>query len=393
MRRLLLGVAVFIVAGIVLSVVFRDSQGYVLISFNGWQIQTSVLFAVAGVLLAVWLLALAWKIVTAILFAPSAIRRFRARRANKKARKSWHSGLEYYAEAHWAAAESDLQDRAEVHAAPGLHHLFAARAAQKQHKTEARDRYLAEAAKDESLSDLAVEMTRAELLVAAGENDAALDSLARLRRIAPKHPSALRLYAEHCLATRQYDTLADLLADVKKSDAVAEPRLARMEEAAARHVLSQPKDTGALSSAWRGLTKSQRANPRIAAHYARCLSALDEENEAANVVRGFLKKAYQPELVMVFGRLSPRDDNAQLADVESWIDKHGEKPELMLVAGRLCMARQLWGRARHYLDSPAAARVGPEAALELGRLQERLDDADGARQSYRRGLEKAVYVA
>ena len=64
----------------------------------------------------------------------------------------------------------------------------------------------------------------------------------------------------------------------------------------------------------------------------------------------------------------------------------------MLVAGRLCLARKLWGRARHYLDSEAAARVGPQAALELGRLQERLDDADGARKSYRRGLEKAVYV-
>ena len=125
---------------------------------------------------------------------------------------------------------------------------------------------------------------------------------------------------------------------------------------------------------------------------ARCLSALGEEDEAANVIRKTLKKTYDRDMVMIFGRLAPRDDNSQLADVEAWIEKHGEQPELMLVAGRLCLARKLWGRARHYLDSEAAARVGPQAALELGRLQERLDDAEGARKSYRRGLEKAVYV-
>ena len=85
--------------------------------------------------------------------------------------------------------------------------------------------------------------------------------------------------------------------------------------------------------------------------------AEDEEDEAANVIRKTLKKTYDRDMVMIFGRLAPRDDNSQLADVEAWIEKHGEQPELMLVAGRLCLARQLWGRARHYLDSEAAARV------------------------------------
>ncbi len=392
MRRLLLGVVVFIVAGIVLSVVFRDSQGYVLVSFNGWQIQTSVLFAVAAVLLSVWLLAVVWKLLTAILFAPSAIRRFRARRRAKKARRSWHEGLAYYAEAHWARAETELEDHAEAHEAPGLHHLFAARAAQHQDKPEARDTYLSAAGQDETLSELAVDMTRAELQIAAGENEAAHKTLARLHNMAPKHPWGLRLYAEHALATEQYGVLARLLPDLGKAGTVSRTRLKTMHEAAAMDALAQPKDTGALSTAWRSLSKTDRANPRIAACYARCLSALGEENEAANVIRTTLKKTYDRDMVMIFGGLAPRDDNSQLADVETWIEKHGEQPELMLVAGRLCLARQLWGRARHYLDSEAAGRVGPQAALELGRLQERLNEADEARKSYRRGLEKAVYV-
>ncbi len=392
MRRLLLGVVVFIVAGIVLSVVFRDSQGYVLVSFNGWQIQTSVLFAVAGVLLSVWLIAVAWKILTAILFAPTTIRRFRARRRAKKARRSWHEGLAYYAEAHWARAETELEDHAEAHEAPGLHHLFAARAAHHQDKPEARDNYLSAAGQDETLSDLAVDMTRAELQIAAGEHEAAHETLARLRTTAPRHPWVLRLYAEHAWATERYDVLAQLLPDLAKAGTVSQTRLTTLREAAAIHALGQPKDTGALSTAWGNLSKTERADPKIAAYYARCLSALGEEDEAANVIRKTLKKTYDRDMVMIFGRLAPRDDNSQLADVEAWIEKHGEQPELMLVAGWLCLARKLWGRARHYLDSEAAARVGPQAALELGRLQERLDDAEGARKSYRRGLEKAVYV-
>ena len=44
MRRLILIFFVFLVLGTGLTLVFRDGSGYVLVSFAGWQLETSLLF-------------------------------------------------------------------------------------------------------------------------------------------------------------------------------------------------------------------------------------------------------------------------------------------------------------------------------------------------------------
>ena len=50
MRRLLLAFCLFVILGIVVALVFRDQQGYLLLSFGGWEVETSLLFAVAALI-------------------------------------------------------------------------------------------------------------------------------------------------------------------------------------------------------------------------------------------------------------------------------------------------------------------------------------------------------
>lgn len=390
MRRLVLGIVVFVVIGIVLSLVFREHQGYVLISFNGWQIETSLLFAVAGVLLGVWLLALAWQIVVAVLFAPRTIRRLRNRRRLKKARHSWHSGLLHLAEARWSSAESELEALAEGNESPGLNHLFAARAAHYQDHVADRDRYLKKASADRSVSELAVLMTQAELQIAAGQAEDAGATLARLHELEPRHPWVLRLYAAHALAQNDYRTLFQLLPEIRRADVLSEPRLAAATESAVRYQLSQPDNVGALTSSWRDVPKDLRREPTIAGHYAARLAELGENDEAANVIRHRLKKDYDDTLARIYAALDLRDRTAQLADVAHWIDQHGRQPVLLLAAGQLCLDRELWDRARDYLDAQELTRLEPSDQLVLGRLHERLAAGDSARMTYRRGLERAL---
>ncbi|RJS91390.1 heme biosynthesis HemY N-terminal domain-containing protein [Salinisphaera sp. Q1T1-3] len=393
MRRLLLGVVVFLVIGIALSLVFHEHQGYVLISFNGWQIETSVLFAVAGVLLGVWLLALAWQLLVAILFAPRTLRRLRNRRQRTKARHAWQTGLVHLAEARWSTAEKELEAKAEANESPGLNHLFAARAAHYRDDVSARDAYLQKASASRSISELAVLMTQAELQIAAGEDVEASATLSRLHELEPKHPWVLRLYAEHALATGDYGVLYGLLPELKRADSLSSERLSVMTIAAYRHHLSQPADVGALTSAWRDVPKDLRARPEIVEHYARALSQMGEDDEAANVIRATLKKHYDGQLVRTFGRLNPRDESGQLASVQDWISQHGREPELMLAAGRLFLARQQLDEARDYLTSEYASQLGATGLLDLGRLLERLQEAERARLVYRRGLETVTYGA
>lgn len=387
MRRLLLGVAVFLVVGIILSLVFRDHQGYVLVSFNGWQIETSVLFAVAGVLLVVWLLALIWQLLVALLFAPRTWRRLRSRRRLRRARRSRQAGLLHLAEGRWATAETELEALADANEAPGLNHLFAARAAHYQGRPSERDRYLKKAAEGRSVSEVAVLMTRAELQLAADERIEASATLARLHELEPRHPWVLRLYAEHALATGDYGVLYRLLPDVRRANVLSEERLRAMSIAACRYQLDQPQDVGALTTAWRDVPRDLRHEPAMADHYARCLAALGQTDEADNVIRSILKKQYDGRLVLTFAELDSRSDKTRLATVESWIAQHGERPELMLAAGRLCAEREQYDRARRYLESEHTAELAPAELLALGRLFERIDNAERARQTYRHGLE------
>lgn len=387
MRRLLLAFFVFLLLGILLSLVFRHHQGYVLVAFNGWQIETSLLFACAAVLLGVWVLAMVWRVLVTLVFAPRNIRGFFGRRRQRKARRSLYTGLEHLAEARWALAEADLQALAESNEAPGLNHLFSARAAQHQEHLGDRDRYLQKAAGRKSISELAVLITQAELQMAAGQTAEAQATLIRLHELEPRHPWVLRMMAEHAMACGDYERIYESLADLSKYAALSSARVREMAIAAYQHRLSQQRDIGGLTATWRHMSKDLRQEPEILHHYALCLKKQRADDEAANVIRNALKKQWVASLALIFGDLECSDQTEQLATVEEWIKIHGREPELMLVAGRLCLRNQLWGRARSYFEASQAQHSSADALLELGHLFEQINEVDQARSAYRRGLE------
>ncbi|MDA3921858.1 MAG: hypothetical protein PF501_14435 [Salinisphaera sp.] len=390
MRRLLLAVFVFIVFGIVLSLVFRNHQGYLLLSFNGWQIETSLLFALAALLVGIWVLAVIWRILVAVVTTPSSVRGFFSRRKTRKARRSLYSGLEHMAEGRWSTAESELKRLADVHDAPGLNYLYAARAAQFQGHVRERDRYLEKAASSRGSSELAVLLTQAELQRMAGQTAEASATLTRLYEMEPRHPLVLRMSAEQAMENGDYKQLRKLLDSLHKHSKMDAERIEEMAIAAWTDELSQHRDVGQLTGAWRKVPKRLRNNPAVAKHYAECLKSIHEENEAANVIRNVLKQQWDPQLVLLFGDLRSDHRTDQLATVEGWLKQYGEKPELLLVAGRLCLRSQLWGRARSYFEAGQKNQSRPDALLELGHLFEQINDKEEARQAYRKGLEIRV---
>lgn len=387
MRRLLLAFFIFILLGILLSLVFRNHQGYVLISFNGWQIETSLLFACVAIVVGLWVLAVIWRILATLVFARRNIRGFFGRRRQRKARRSLYAGLEHLAEARWSRAEADLQGLAESNEAPGLNHLFSARAAQYQEHLHDRDRYLKKATARKSISELAVLLTQAELQIAAGQTSDATATLARLQELEPRHPWVLRMAAEHAMSCGDYGRVYELLGSLSKRAALSSARVREMSIAAYQHRLSQQGDIGGLTSTWHHIPRDLRAEPGILCHYVLCLKQQREDDEAANVIRNTLKKQWVPPLAPIFGDLRCTDATEQLTSVEEWIKAYGREPELMLVAGRLCLRNQLWGRARSYFEASQSQHARADSLLELGHLFERINEADQARAAYRRGLE------
>ncbi|MDH3280584.1 MAG: tetratricopeptide repeat protein, partial [Gammaproteobacteria bacterium] len=69
---------------------------------------------------------------------------------------------------------------------------------------------------------------------------------------------------------------------------------------------------------------------------------------------------------------------------------HGDDPHLLLSLARICIANELWGKARSYLETSIAKHGPAEAYQELGRLLEQLGEPQKALSYYRKGLETAA---
>jgi HemY protein len=59
----------------------------------------------------------------------------------------------------------------------------------------------------------------------------------------------------------------------------------------------------------------------------------------------------------------------------------------LLALGRLCLRQQLWGKARHYLETSIALKSNSAAYRELGQVMENLGHKSEALEYYRKGLQ------
>jgi len=391
MRRALLLFFVFLLLGVGLAVVFRDHNGYVLLAYEQWQVETSLVFFVVALLVGFWALLLLWRLLSAGVLLPQTVRRWRAARLERKAKKALNIGLVRMLEGRWAEAEDELARLAERGGSPLVHYLMAARVAQQRGAVASRDRYLEKAAACRDSSELAVLLTQAELQMQQSQPAEALATLSRLRQLDPSHPRVLELMVSLCRDLEEWHLLKDVLPAAAKAGVLDRKRLQALTVEVWAHVLHDTEaDAERLTAAWRQVPRHARDEPDLALAYACRLHDAGADDPAADHVRRVLKKAWHPELAMLFGELHTEDKTAQLASVEEWLKEYGDEPELLLVAGRLCLRNRLWGRARSYFESSLKGQARPEVWLELGRLFEEIEEADEARRVYRQGLDLAV---
>lgn len=389
MRRLILIFFAFLILGVGLSLVFRDHNGYLLIAFGEWRLETSLLFAVAVLIFSVWALITVWHLVVAGVLLPRTAKQWLVKRRARKARRSRDTGLLRLLEGRWAQAENELTDLAQSNESPQLNYLAAARAAQHLGATRRRDEYLEKAAAQRGSSEIAVLLTQAELQIAQGQDAEALASLSRLRELDANHPYVLSLLVDLCERLQDWVYLRDILSIAAKEGLLTTQRWINLSAPTWNHSM-----TGAsrekLESQWKAVPKRLRREPAIVQVYAHHLRKAGCDAQAAMVIEKVMKSRWDARLTLLYGELKTEDQTGQLAAVEGWLKQYGDEPELLLVAGRLCLRNRLWGRARSYFENSLTGQSRPDALLELGRLLDDIDQEAEARQAYRQGLELVV---
>ena len=359
-----------------------QDRGYVLINFAGFVIEMSV----PAMLI---LLIIAYASIRAVVALWRAPRRVGEALAESQVRRSGAKltrGLINIAEGDWSKGERLLTQGLKGTDAPLINYLMAARAAQLQGFNERRDDWLKLAYEELPNAETAVLLTQAELQLEHAEYERALATLNRIEETHPEHPVAVALLAKTYRALQDWDQLIALLPRLGAAKLEASEGEELTAEALAVYCARVDVSYEELERLWSQLPAKLRDAPRNVALRGTALSSLGYGDQAAREIRGALNKDWHEDLIIAFGRVETKDPAKQLKRAEKWLKSHAEDGALLLTAARLCMAVELWGKARSYLESSLAMTPRTDAYALYGRLLKQLGEDESAALAFRSGL-------
>lgn len=393
MRRLLI---ILILTGLVavgLVTLIEHDPGYVLISYGHTTIETSVwlgLILLVSLFVAFHFLLRAWR------RAMSSRGYFSSWSDARNARLSHQrtgSGYINFAEGNWARSRRQLLAGARHSAVPLLNYLVAAQASDRLGEIDQTRELLHQAESSDSKAAVAVELTRAQLQVDGGRLEDALATLLHVREKASRHPRVLELLMQVHQGLGDWQSLGELLPQLKKHKIIDAQRMQELAVLAGTHSLEATAGIpeagarlGRLRSAWKALSEEQRRNERLIATYSRLLLAIGENAEVEKLLTKQLKKSWSDELVRLYGLTCGEDVYKQLIIAEAWLRDRPNNGELLLCTGRLALRNQLWGKAREYFQSSYKLLQTPETCAELGRLLAALGEQAQSNGYFQRGL-------
>ena len=389
MRRLLT-LLLFLTASVMLGLTIVRHPGYLFIVSKPWQIQMPLWFASTALFIVFVLFYLFVDSVDRLEFWWFRVKNwFRLRREHKSYSKTQH-GLALLIEERWQKAERMLLQGADQAVEPLMNYLGAARAAQAQHAFERRDKYLRKAYQIAPQAELAIGLTQAELELEQDQLEQAAATLHRLREISRRHPRVLKMQEKVYIRLADWQSLRLLLPDLRKAKVLTAEQAMQFEKNIYCEMLrtAGTKDRAELARLWADMPRSARKNPDIVLVYVQQLLSFGELAEAEQIIQKTLKLSWQPELMKIYSKFNFDNLNRQLIIAGAWLKIYGEKPEILLFLGKTCAQIQLWGKAKDYFEKCLAQGPNPEAALEYGRLLERLGDNADAVQSYREVLKE-----
>ena len=383
MKGLLWLLAAFaLAAGI--SVALHENEGYVLLVYAPWRIEVSLnlflvllLAAFAGAYFVV-------RVVAHTLRLPAYVRAFRIRQGERRAREALDQSLQAFYEGRFGRAAKLAARAHDLGQSRALAALVAANASQRMRNFTQRDTWIARARAAEPDWRQATLAAEAQLLLDERRYDDARAVLLELHAGGARHIATLSalLRAERGLANwSEVIRIARLL---EKRDAMPREALDGIVTNARVAMLSRKAlDSRSLADYWRSIPAAEQRRARIAAAAARAWMQLGDGRAARLVIENAVAAAWSPELVLLYG--DARDDEAiaRIERAEAWLKEHPQDADLLLTLGRLCAKRELWGKARSYLEASIGLHPVRDAHIALAQLCDRIGLAEEADRHYR----------
>lgn len=399
MRKLLIILALALLAGAGLYQFLATQHGYLVLSVGHYLVETTLWGALLSLLvlgLAVYLLGRLWR----LLMLPRGWWRTRSGRRRLRVRDRTAQGVVDYLEGNWPQAIVNLKSGATRSEIPVVNYLGAAAANFNLGDYGQAEEWLRLAEKDGAADPLAVGLLRARMLLRNSDFGQALTLLNTLHRKAPGHPTLLRLLASARKGLQDWQGLEALLPDLKKHKAVSSSELSALEVEVHREILAAfgvPKPShkslteqrADLDRLWDALPRRLQKEASLVAVYVAQLQKLGAADTAESRLRRFINGHWDDQLVLLYGEIDA-DPGTQLTAAEAWLRDHRDNPWLLEALGRLCMRSQLWGKGKEYFERALKLNPRPATWLELGELLLILQDTKGSNECFRKGLRQSV---
>ena len=385
MIRFIILMVVGLGAGALLAFLMVRDLGYVLVSYDGGTIETSLWFALACLVLLAALVYLLGFFFRRLARSGVAVSGWFRWRRETRARNRSLTGVMLLAEGRWSDAKQALLESADRVDTPLANLFAAARAANELGAYEERDEILARARQSLPQADFVVELVRAELQQVAGQWARSIATLTALRKKSPQHPMVLKRLFDAHEKLGDVESVAELAPSLPKGSA---PDMAAVQAAIWRARFAKCKTSADAAEharkAWKAMPKKLRADEEIVIDYVDALEHAAPA-EAEGVLRRALKKDWRETWIRRYGSVDS-DPVKQLAIAKQWLKRRPDDPVLLLTLGRLAASTGNVDEAKSYLEASLESREDAETLAELGRLCLSAGDTKAANNYLSRAL-------
>ncbi len=358
-RASLVVLLVIVLAGWVGTLISRDA-GYVLVSYGGSSLQTS-LWVAAG-LLGFLLVALYYgtRLLKLIATSGGSWREWRGNKQKSRSSELSARGMQFLMEGEYERAERYLISGAENGASPAINYIAAAEAASMLGKLELRESYLRRAQASDPGAKQAIAIRAAQMSSTLGDWHGCLSALAT----AQPSDIVVKLKRQAYLELSDWHGLAELLPFLKKiEDPVA---LLVMEKSIALGSLADPDATESDCKAlFKKLSSALKTDAQTVLTYC---DRIKDETEREAALRQAINRTWQPALVQRYGQLGRETLQKREKQSRDWLKRHEQDADLQLCLGRIYEASGERDRAREAFEKSIAMKDSREANQELALL-------------------------
>jgi HemY protein len=372
MRRVLIYFVLALVAGGAIGTLMTRDPGYVLLTYAGMSLETSLWFALLMLVVGYFLLRLIIRIGSGLMRGGAGIQSWQQNRRARNARERTVRGLLLAGAGDWSGARKALVAVAEQADVPLVNYLVAARAANELGDTADRDQLLQKANDSTPDSTLAVANAQAELQMAARQYGPAVKTLLTIKDTSGQ-VRALQMLVQCYEQLGAWPELLMLAPELERRRAMAPETLRAGLKRwwlgfFQNRTTATDDTTERLMGQWRTAGKDLRGDSELILAEVEALVRNGDAGAAEESLRKAIGEGWNADLVARYGRLRSPQVDRQLGAAEGWLKGHPDDSVLLLALGRLALMNSDQAKAKEYFEASLNLRRDGEVNDELGRL-------------------------